>query len=62
MSLTLKVVLIGDSKVGKTAVMNRFLGEFFDPAFIMTTAGGWYNLLLRNHATILLFRILSSHR
>lgn len=39
MSLTLKVVLIGDSKVGKTAVMNRFLGEFFDPAFIMTTAG-----------------------
>jgi GTPase SAR1 family protein len=40
MSLTLKVVLIGDSKVGKTAVMNRFLGEFFDPAFIMTTAGG----------------------
>lgn len=39
MPLTLKVVLIGDSGVGKTAVMRRFLGELFDPTFIMTTAG-----------------------
>lgn len=41
MSLKLKVVFIGDSYVGKTAVMGRLLGEFFDPSFIETTSGGW---------------------
>ena len=39
MPLSLKVVFIGDSKVGKTAVMRRLLGEYFDPVFIMTTSG-----------------------
>ena len=52
MPLSLKVVFIGDSKVGKTAVMRRFLGEFFDPVFIMTTSGGWYNSLYKFHQEI----------
>ncbi|XP_028402313.1 ras-related protein SEC4-like isoform X2 [Dendronephthya gigantea] len=39
MPILLKFVLIGDSNVGKTAVMRRLLGERFDPAFIMTTNG-----------------------
>ena len=43
MSLKLKVVFIGDSFVGKTAVMRRFLGEMFDPTFIMTPSGGLYD-------------------
>lgn len=47
MSLKLKVVFIGDSFVGKTAVMDRFLGERFDPAFIMTTNGGLYSAVTR---------------
>ncbi|XP_046857028.1 ras-related protein Rab-10-like [Xenia sp. Carnegie-2017] len=38
MPLTLKVVFIGDTKVGKTSVLRRLLGEAFDPTFIMTTA------------------------
>ena len=42
MPLTLKVVFIGDSKVGKTTVMSRLMGDLFDPAFIMTVSGGWY--------------------
>lgn len=40
MSMTLKVVLIGDSRVGKTTVMNRLLGEHFDKTFVMTKTGG----------------------
>lgn len=40
MPLTLKVVFIGDTKVGKTSVLRRLLGEAFDPTFIMTTARG----------------------
>lgn len=38
--MTLKVVLIGDSRVGKTTVMNRLLGEHFDKTFVMTKTGG----------------------
>lgn len=45
MPILLKLVLIGDSFVGKTAVMRRFLGELFDPAFIVTTNGGWCQVL-----------------
>ena len=45
MSLKLKVVFIGDSAVGKTAVMGRLLGEFFQPTSIETTSGGWYKRL-----------------
>ena len=45
MPIKCKVVLIGDTKVGKTCVLRRLFGESFDPTFIRTVAGGLYNLV-----------------
>ena len=36
LSLTYKLVLIGDSSVGKSAILNRYINNDFDENFITT--------------------------
>lgn len=40
-AMTMKVVLVGDSGVGKTTLINKFVTDTFDPNETPTISGGF---------------------
>ena len=45
MSLTFKIIMLGNSSVGKTSIVNRFIGDRYDPS-VKATIGPDYQFKL----------------